>query len=55
MRRDRAACVPTYIFMLDVSQAAIQNGYLSACIESIKDTINNDLILTQERVRVNLI
>lgn len=53
MRRDKIACIPTYVFLLDVSSASIQNGFLTACLESIKDTINNDLILNADRVRVN--
>lgn len=53
MRKDRPACIPTFIFLLDVSMSAIQNGYLSACIESIKDSINNDLIPNGDRVRVS--
>jgi hypothetical protein len=52
LRKDRPPCVPTFIFLLDVSLAAIQNGFLSASIESIKDTINNDLIPNTDRVRV---
>jgi hypothetical protein len=40
---------------LDVSSASIQNGFLSACLESIKDAINNDLIPNGERARVNYI
>ncbi len=54
MRKDRPPCVPTFIFLLDVSLAAIQNGFLSASIESIKDTINNDLIPNADRVRVRI-
>ena len=53
LRRDKPACVPTFVFLLDVSSAAIQNGYLSACLESIKDAINNDMIPNVDRVRVN--
>jgi len=53
LRKDRPPCVPTFVFLIDVSLAAIQNGFLSATIESIKDTINNDLIPNSDRVRVN--
>lgn len=55
MRKDRPPCVPTFIFLIDVSLAAVQNGFLSAVIESIKDTINNDLIPHSDRVRVRII
>ena len=55
MRKDRPPCVPTFIFLIDVSLAAIQNGLVSASIESIKDTINNDLIPNGDRVRVNFL
>jgi len=53
LRKDRPPCVPTFIFLIDVSLAAIQNGFVSATVESIKDTINNDLIPNGDRVRVN--
>ena len=52
LRKDRPPCVPTFIFLIDVSLASVQNGFLSAVIESIKDTINNDLIPHSDRVRV---
>ena len=55
MRKDRPPCVPTFIFLIDVSLAAIQNGLVSASVESIKDTINNDLIPNGDRVRVNFL
>jgi hypothetical protein len=54
LRRDRGPCIPTFIFLIDVSLASIQNGFLSATIESIKDTINNDLIPNSDRVRVKI-
>ena len=54
LRRDKPSCIPTFVFLLDVSSASIQNGFLSACLESIKDAINNDLIPQGDRTRVNI-
>lgn len=37
-----------FIFMIETSGSAVQNGYLSAVIESIKDVVNNSLLYNKE-------
>ena len=55
MKKDKTPNPPTFIFIIDVSLAAISNGYLSAVLESIKDTINNGVIENVERTKIALI
>jgi protein transport protein SEC24 len=54
MKDQKSLNPPTFFFLLDVSLAAIQNGFLSAVIESLKDVINNDTIPQQERAKVRI-
>jgi protein transport protein SEC24 len=53
LKKDKISNPPTFVFILDVSLISITHGFLSAVIESIKDTINNDLILYPERTKVS--
>lgn len=46
---------PSYVFVIDISLAAINNGYLASVIESIKDMITNDAFLNKDRTRVGII
>lgn len=55
MKKDKNPNPPTYIFIIDVSLASISNGYLSAVLESIKDTINNGVIENPERTKIAFI
>jgi protein transport protein SEC24 len=52
IKTDKPVSHPTYIFVLDVSLAAIQNNFLNSVIESIKDVFNSDALPYQERTRV---
>ena len=44
-----------FIFLLETSFSAIDNGFLSACIESIKDVINNELFYNGNNVKIAII
>ena len=46
---------PAFYFIIDVSVAAIQNKFLFAVIESIKDIINNDSLNNYDRTKVAII
>jgi len=41
-----------FIFVLDISQSSIQNGFLLSVIESIKDILSKDLIKNPTRTKV---
>jgi protein transport protein SEC24 len=55
IKMDKPLAQPTYIFVIDVSLAAIQNNFLNSVIESIKDIFNSDALPYQERTRVAFI
>jgi protein transport protein SEC24 len=55
IKQEKPLAQPTYIFVIDVSLAAISNNFLNAVIETIKDTINSDALAYQERTRVAFI
>lgn len=40
---------PTFIFMIDVSKAAVESGMLAVVANTIKETINNDALAGEER------
>ena len=44
-----------FIFVIETSLSAIDSGFLSACIESIKDTVNNDLFYNGDNVNISII
>ena len=46
---------PTYIFVLDVSKPAIDTGYLSSCVATIKSVIETSLLPGGERARVGFV
>jgi hypothetical protein len=46
---------PSFVFVIDTSQIAIQNGLLSSVVESIKDLISNDSFSNLSRTRVNIL
>lgn len=43
---------PSYVFVIDISNSAIQNGLFTSVIESIKDIISNDVFINLSRTRV---
>lgn len=53
MKKDRPPVSPNYIFVIDVSLATVHNNFLSAVVESIKDTINSDAFNYSERTKVS--
>ena len=44
-----------FIFLLETSFSAIDNGFLSACVESIKDVVNNELFYNGNNVKIAII
>ena len=46
---------PTYIFVLDVSKPAIDTGYLSSCVATIKNVIETSLLPGGERARIGFV
>ena len=46
---------PTYIFVLDVSKPAIDTGYLSTCVATIKSVIESQLLPGGERARIGFV
>jgi protein transport protein SEC24 len=46
---------PSYVFLIDTSNASMMNGYLSSVIETIKDIINNDLFQNLSRTKIGII
>jgi protein transport protein SEC24 len=44
-----------FIFVLETSLSAIDSGFLSACVESIKDAINNDIFYNGDNVNISII
>jgi hypothetical protein len=54
MKKDKPTTLPVYVFIIDTSLASIQNGYLSAVIESIKDLVNSESFNNIDRVKVRI-
>jgi protein transport protein SEC24 len=52
---NRPPMPPTYIFVLDVSKPAIDTGYLSSCVATIKNVIETSLLPGGERARVGFV
>jgi len=46
---------PTYVFVLDVSKPAIDTGYLSTCVATIKSVIESQLLPGGERARISFV
>ncbi len=46
---------PSFVFVIDISQASNQNGFLSSVIETIKDIISNEVFPNMSRSRVRKI
>ena len=44
-----------FIFLLETSLSAIDSGFLSACVESLKDAINNDIFYNGEKANISII
>ena len=44
-----------FIFLLETSLSAIDSGFLSTCIESIKDAINNDIFYNGDDTNISII
>ena len=44
-----------FIFVIETSLSAIDSGFLSACVESIKDAINNDIFYNGDNVNISII
>jgi protein transport protein SEC24 len=55
MKKDKLPNHPVFIFIIDVSLVSSQNGFLSAVLESIKDTINTDVIPHPDRTKIAFI
>jgi protein transport protein SEC24 len=53
-KTDKPCNYPVYVFAIDVSLSAVNNNFLSAVIESIKDTITNECF-QYERTKVAFI
>ncbi len=52
---NRPPIPPTFIFVMDVSKAAIDSGYLQICVSTIKSVIEGQLLPGGERTRVAFI
>ena len=54
-KRGKTPTQAFFIFLLETSFSAIDNGYLNACVESIKDVVNNDLFYNGNNVNISII
>ena len=54
-KSDKPSMFPIFIFAIDVSLASIQNNFLTAVIESIKDVIAGDSLLFCDKTKVAFI
>lgn len=52
---NRPPMPPTYVFVLDVSKPAIDTGYLSTCVQTIKSVIENQLLPGGERALISFV
>jgi hypothetical protein len=52
MKKDKQIAQPVYIFIIDVSHVANQNGFLSAVLETIKELIHSQAFVSIEKVKV---
>ena len=44
-----------FIFLIETSLGAIDSGFLSACVESVKDVINNESFYNGNKIKINII
>ena len=44
-----------FIFLIETSITSINSGFLTACIESIKDAINNEIFFNGDNVNISII
>ena len=44
-----------FIFLIETSLSAIDSGFLSACVESIKDAINNEIFYNGDHASISII
>jgi protein transport protein SEC24 len=55
MKKDKPVAQPVYVFVIDVSIASYQNGFLSAVLETLKDLIKSEALNNIEKVKVSIV
>ena len=53
-KKDRPSITPSYYFLIDISQSAINSGFTQCVLESIKDCINNDYFYNYNNFDINI-
>jgi protein transport protein SEC24 len=54
VKKDKQVSQPVYLFIIDVSTASYQNGFLSSVLETIKELIKSEEFSNIEKVKVIL-
>ena len=44
-----------FIFVFETSMGAIDNGFFTACIESVKDAINNEIFYNGKKIKISIL
>jgi len=52
VKKDKPVSQPVYIFVIDVSSASYQNGFLSSILETLKELIKSESFSNIEKVKV---
>ena len=43
-----------FIFVFETSKGAIENGFFTACIESVKEAINNEIFYNGKKIKISI-
>ena len=54
-KKDKKPTEASFIFIFETSLGAINNGFLSACIESIKNAIINEIFYNGNNIKISII
>ena len=43
-----------FIFVFETSKGAIEKGFFTACIESVKEAINNEIFYNGKKIKISI-
>ena len=55
LSKDKVSCEASFYFIFETSIGSIDSGFLYACIESVKDSINNEIFYNGNNVKIGII